>query len=203
MCFFGDPIDEGKAKNVFVVGINPSSAEYEGRCPHLKKSPEKALKSQLGYFKKFFIERYKFFKEIERFFEDKEITTKLRIEDNNIWNKVGYLDLVKCVTKSNKTKQWNGLRSSVKKQIKKNCQNYLERQLRLYQPKLIIAYGRDVGEWFGVQDFYNESYNLISNPRRLGIECRVIYVPQRQGKHSRPEVNEIKVRIKEFLRNPY
>jgi hypothetical protein len=95
VCCFGDPV----GKKVFVVGINPSEAEYNSGF--LEKNIERAVESQIEYFNK---REYKFFGEIERFFDDHEIRAKLRIVEN-LWEKVGYLDLVKCVTISNKNRQ--------------------------------------------------------------------------------------------------
>jgi len=66
---------------------------------------------------------------------------------------------------------------------------------------LIVAYGKDVGTWFGVKDSNEEEYNFISHPRKISFKYQVIYVPQRQGKHSRPEVNEVRARLSETLTN--
>jgi len=189
VCCFGDPMD----KEVFVVGINPSKAEYDSG--YLKKDAEKALESQITYFER---REYKFFNDIARFFNDNEIKAKLKIVEN-VWEEVGYLDLVKCVT-LRKNKQWHALPRSAKNKIVKNCQSFLEQQLALYQPKLIIAYGRDVGDWFGVKDFYEEAFNFISHPKSLRFEYQAIYVPQRQGKHSRPEVNEVSAKLRDALK---
>lgn len=188
VCCFGDPL----GKEAFVVGINPSRAEYDSG--YLEKDMAKALESQMTYFDR---REYRFFDEIARFFDDDVITAKLGIV-KDLWERVGYLDLVKCVTTGNK-EQWNGLKTSVKKETIENCQDFLERQLDLYQPRLIIAYGKDVGIWFGMKDSDKEEFNVITSPRKLGFQYGVIYVPQRQGKHSRPEVNEVKEKIKESL----
>ena len=186
---FGEPAD----KEVFVIGINPSKAEYDSG--YLKKDVEKALESQITYFER---REYKYFNEIARFFKDNEIEAKLEIADN-LWKKVGYLDLVKCVTVKEK-EQWSALPPSKKKKIIENCRNLLEQQLTLYQPKLIIAYGKDVGDWFGVKDFYEEAFNFISQPKKLRFVYQAIYIPQRQGNHSRPEVNEVKAKLREALK---
>jgi len=188
VCCFGDPL----GKKVFVVGINPSKAEYGSG--YLERDVGKALESQMTYFDR---REYRFFEEIARFFDDDVITTKLGIV-KSLWEQVGYLDLVKCVTAKN-NEQWNGLKASEKRAIIENCQVFLERQLGLYQPRLIIAYGKDVGMWFGVKDSDKEEFNIIPSHRKLGFQYEVIYVPQRQGKHSRPEVNEVKEKIKKAL----
>jgi hypothetical protein len=189
VCCFGDPLN----KKAFAVGLNPSRAEYDSKI--LEKDGEKALESQLTYFDR---KPYVFFNEIERFFDSQEIRDRLGLEES-LWSRVGYLDLVKCVTESGNGKQWNGLNTSAKRRIIENCQVFLERQLQIYKPKLVIAYGKDVGVWFGVQDTDEEEYNSVKHPRNLGFACQVIYVPQRQGKHSRPEIDETRTRIKEAL----
>ena len=189
VCCFGHPLD----KEVFVVGLNPSKAEYDSKF--LEKDGERALESQLTYFDR---RSYLFFNEIEKFFDSQEIRDRLGLEES-LWSRVGYLDLVKCVTESGDSKQWNGLNTSAKRRIIENCQVFLERQLQIYKPMLVIAYGKDVGVWFGVQDSDEEEFNSIKHQRTLGFDYKVIYVPQRQGKHSRPEINEIKTRIKEAL----
>jgi hypothetical protein len=52
VCCFGDPV----GKRVFVVGINPSKAEFDSGF--LEKDIERALESQIEYFNK---REYKFF----------------------------------------------------------------------------------------------------------------------------------------------
>ena len=195
VCCFGDPFDiNGHAKKVFVIGINPSEAEYARG--HLKNDPERVLESQLNYFD--MQPYYRFFSELARFFDDNEVKARLNAE-SKIWNSVGFLDLVKCVTRAAKGKQWNGLKPSEKNTIQKNCEHFLEEQLSRYKPKLMVAYGKDVGKWFGTRGSESEEFNFILNPRKLPFEYRAIYVPQRQGKHSRPEVNEVKAKIREAI----
>jgi len=65
----------------------------------------------------------------------------------------------------------------------------------------MVAYGKDVGVWFGGGNdlSYEEEFSFILNPRELGFHYQVIYVPQRQGRHSRPEVSEIRMKIRESL----
>ena len=190
VCCFGDPI----GRKVFVVGINPSKAEYDSEF--LAKDINKALESQIKYFDK---REYRFFDEVKRFFNDELIRTRLGII-RSLWEKVGYLDLVKCVTTANRNEQWNGLKASEKRKIVDNCQDFLKRQLNLYRPKLLIAYGKDVGAWFRGRDLsYDEQFSFIQSPRKLEFQYQAIYVPQTQGRHSRPEVNEIQVKIKEAL----
>jgi hypothetical protein len=194
VCCFGNPIE----KKVFVVGINPSRAEYDSGF--LEKDINEALESQTTYFDR--RKHYRYFDEVKRFFEDDIIKTNLGITSSP-WGKVGYLDLVKCVTSVKKNEQWNGLKTSEKRKIINNCQGFLIQQLELYRPKLIVAYGKDVGAWFGAGKSlsYEEEFSFILYPRKLRFQYQVIYIPQRQGKHSRPEVNEVRTKIKESLRD--
>ena len=186
---FGDP----SCKEIIVVGINPSKAEYDSEF--LAKEFDKALESQIKYFER---REYRFFDEVARFFEDDMIRTMLGTP-RSLWEEVGYLDLVKCVTSADKGVQWNGLRSSEKNKIVENCQEFLEQQLNLYRPRLVIAYGKNVGSWFGVKNSDVEGFDFVRHPKRFEFEYRAIYAPQRQGKHSRPEVNEMKAKIREAL----
>jgi hypothetical protein len=191
ICCFGEPL----GKKAFVIGINPSRREYEPK-EYVKKDRKYALKSQLQYFKK---KPYGFFDEIARFFNDSEIGEKFGA--GTVWDRVAILDLVKCVTIVGKDEQWNGLKTSEKNTIIGNCQHFLIEQLSPYRPELIIAYGKDVGMWFksNKDPTYEEEFNFIANPRKLAFSYQLIYVPQRQGKHSRPEVNEVKAKIKEAI----
>jgi hypothetical protein len=193
VCCFGDPFGKnGRLKKVIVVGINPSEAEYTDG--HLKSDSDKALESQTGYFES--EHTYRFFRELARFFDDAELRGKLGIE-KKVWDKVCCLDLVKCVIRTEKGKQWNGLKPSEKIAIQKNCEHFLEEQLNNIRPRLIVAYGKDVGKWFGIKDSESEEFNFISKPRKLSFKYEAIYVPQRQGRHSCPEVNEVRAKIKE------
>jgi hypothetical protein len=75
----------------------------------------------------------------------------------------------------------------------------LEQQLNLYRPRLVVAYGKNVGSWFGVKNSDVEEFDFVKHSKGLDFEYRAIYAPQRQGKHSRPEVNEMKAKIREAL----
>ena len=66
---------------------------------------------------------------------------------NSPWEKVGYLDLVKCPTKCAKG-QWSELTRKQQRQLVENCEEYLKEQLDIYTPRIIIPYGADVGRWF-------------------------------------------------------
>jgi hypothetical protein len=134
-CSFGSPYDEnGRKKEVFIVGLNPSKNEY-GRSLPAKKSPE----SQLGYFQG---ERplHPYFQRLNRYFS-KEAKRLLQCE--HVWERALFLDLVKCGT----SPQWTALERIPREAMIGNCEDYLMHQIKLYQPKLFISCGQDTRHW--------------------------------------------------------
>jgi len=95
VCCFGDPI----GKKIVVVGINPSKAEYDSGF--LAKDTDRALESQIRYFDR---RKYRYFDEVKRFSDEHLLRAKFGIT-GDLWEKVGYLDLVKCVTSVKKNEQ--------------------------------------------------------------------------------------------------
>jgi len=192
MCFypvysFGNPF----GKKIIVIGLNPSTQEYEKGFLRDDFSVENRRFAQLKYFKRPY---YKFFfGKIEDFFKG-EIKSKLGYR-RNVWESVGYLDLVKCPTKidkNGKAEQWSGLDNSQKKGIIDNCKDYLLKQLELYKPELIIPYGKNICEHIG------EIFNVF--PKKYGItkikinsyNLNVLFLYQIQGhRHSDSEVSKI------------
>jgi len=89
----------------------------------------------------------------------------------------------------------------------KNCEDYLKEQLQIYAPKIIIPYGNDVGKWFkgwlkldeGFDEAFEDTTTQLNNR-----EVHLLFVPQRQGPHSKPEIlwirNEI-LKLLEHLRD--
>lgn len=176
---FGDP----QGKEILIVGQNPSCSEYTGHFLLDGFDIEKRRQSQLAYFER--QRPYKFFDELGRFF-DGEVKNKIQYVKTP-WEKIGFVDLVKCPTKA-KDGQWSKLSPTQKKYIINNCQDYIIEQLSLYSPKVIIAYGAGVGRWFSNK--FNVRYEefedvLIS---LNGAKVSLIFVPQRQGPHSKLEV---------------
>jgi len=140
--------------------------------------------SQLTYFER---RNYLFFNELERFFSG-DVKEEINWI-NSPWEKVGYLDIVKCPTRPiNGQGQWSKIPQKFQQIIMDNCEEYLVNQIKLYQPKVIIAYGADVGRWFAKR--FNISYEEFEerNIRLTGKNIAIIFVPQRQGPHSKPEV---------------
>lgn len=72
-------------------------------------------------------------------------------------------------------------------------------QLDLYKPKAIIAYGADVGRWFSCllnvvyEDFENRVGNLAES------KVNILFISQRQGPHSKPEVMCVREKIAKML----
>ena len=99
---FGDP----KGKQVLVVGLNPSTREYEDGFLLSSKAPLVRHRSQLTYFDS---GHYTFFDKVAQFFggDAKEALGWQKTP----WEKVGFTDLTKCSTRRNKG-QWSALKPS-------------------------------------------------------------------------------------------
>jgi hypothetical protein len=187
---FGNP----EGKNIIIVGLNPSGREYING--YLSNSPdfEERMRSQLSYFDR---RKYSFFNEIEKFFEGK--AKEVMGWKNSPWESVGYLDLVKCPTRLQGQGQWSKTPRRMQEILIRNCEEYLKQQLDLYKPKIILAYGADVGRWFSrllnipYEEF--EDYKVKLN----GREVNIVFIPQRQGPHSKPEVSWVQDRITRML----
>lgn len=174
---FGDPA----GKEIIAVGQNPLDSEYESLALSSSRSIASRRNSQLHYFDDG-KEVCGFFKEIERFFAYK--ATERMGSDKSPWEKVGFIDLVKCPTKCT----WSKIRKAQQRQLIENCEEYLNEQLRSYKPRIIVAYGADVGRWFAkrLRIKYRE---FTSRTARLGdTEVHLVFVPQTQGPHSDPEI---------------
>jgi hypothetical protein len=175
---FGNPF----GKKIIVIGLNPSTQEYEKGFLRDDFSLENRRFDQIKYFKRPY---YKFFfGKIEDFFR------------GEIKKKVGYLDLVKCPTrilrKNGRAEQWSGLEGSQKYGIIDNCKDYLLKQLELYKPELIIPYGKNICEQIG------EIFNVF--PKKYGIteikinshNLNVLFLYQIRGlRHSDSEISKI------------
>jgi hypothetical protein len=155
---FGNPF----GKKIIVIGLNPSTQEYEKGFLRDDFSLENRRFDQLKYFKRPY---YKFFS---------------RARPAKIFKKNG------------RAEQWSGLDESQKYGIIDNCKDYLLKQLELYKPKLIIPYGKNIceqiGEIFnvlpkkyGITEIKNNSHNL-----------NVLFLYQIQRlRHSDSEISKI------------
>ena len=186
---FGNP----SGKKIILVGINPSVKEFEGNFLLDKEDVRERRHSQLHYFDK---EPYNYFKKVTPFLEG-PVKEKLGWKESP-WERVGVLDLVKCATVK-RGGQWNKLTKTQKQFIIKNCEDYLIQQLKLYLPKFFILYGVGVCEWFqGFLDIEYEKYETFQT-----IFCnepvRGIFIPQRQGYHSKPEILWVQDKLQKML----
>jgi hypothetical protein len=156
---------------------------------------EKRTQSQLTYFDR---RNYQFFNELERFFDGK-IREKIGWA-NSPWEKVGYLNIIKCPTRlANGQGQWSKIPRKAQRIIMNNCEDYLVEQLNLYNPKIVVAYGVDVCRWFAEK--FNVSYEEFEarTAELAGQNIGIVFVPQRQGPHSKPEVIWVQNKILKLL----
>jgi len=187
---FGNP----EGKEIIVVGLNPSAREYINGFLSESSSIEERRKSQLAYFHK---RQYRYFSEIERFFGEE---VKKEINWTSMpWERIGYLDLVKCPTKSDRG-QWSKMSRKQQNALITNCEGYLKEQLAFYKPKIILAYGVDVSRWFA--NYLNVRYEEFEDQQsRLSYgQVRVLFIPQRQSPHSKPEILWIREKIMKILK---
>jgi hypothetical protein len=194
---FGDP----SRKDFIVIGQNPSDNEYKNSNLSSSHSIVERRKSQLAYFTHRNSDPHSFFVEISGFFDD-EVKERMGWVDSP-WDEVGYLDLVKCPTRCSKG-QWSRIGRKRQRLFIKNCEDYLKRQLTTYKPKMVLAYGADVGRWFGKNYFRkHEDYeDLEYEDRRIRLNNKVahlLFVPQGQGPHSKPELSWIRKKILKMI----
>lgn len=189
---FGDPY----GKEIIIVGQNPSSREYVNGYLSASPNIEERRKSQLTYFKR---RKYPYFDEIERFLGGK-VRNKIGWVDSP-WEKVGYLDLVKCpTTPLIDSGQWSRISTRQQKMLIENCEGFLKEQLNLYKPKIILTYGADVGKWLA--ECLNVRYEQFEDKKaRMGNrEVNLLFIPQRQGSHTKPEILWVRDKILKMLR---
>lgn len=173
-------------KPILVVGLNPSTREYEDNYILSSDDPSIRHTSQMTYFDSGF---YGFFNKVEQFFKG---TAKNTVGwEKKPWEKVGFTDLAKCPTRRNDG-QWSKLKPSQRKLIINYCQGYLISQIKEVLPRLIIAYGTDVCRWFNPE--YIRSRDAFTTIRWLDA-FPVVLVPQTQGGYSRPEISKIQNEI--------
>lgn len=179
---FGNP----SGKEILVVGINPSTREFEDDYLSESNDPLERHKSQLTYFQR---DYYNFFKKIEAFFNG-QVQEKIGWFQSP-WEKVGFVDLVKCPSRRGKT-QWGGLKSKQKGMLIQNCQNHLINQLEQLKPKIIIPYGADVCKWFSNR--YNVPYKPFTSQTLItgGKEIKILFLYQKQGPYIKDLIEKVR-----------
>lgn len=186
---FGDP----RNKKIFLVGLNPSKKEYERGFLSDSRNLEERRKSQCEYFQG---DVHTYFEKASVFFYG-EVKNLLGWEESP-WEKVGVLDLVKCVTER-KDGQWNDVTRNQQRTIIHNCEPYLIKQLQTYKPEIILPYGVDVCKRLARKmkiqyDEYEPFTGKINDLKFKGI-----FIPQRQVKHSKPEINWVQEKLRKLL----
>jgi hypothetical protein len=182
---FGDTID----KPLLVVGLNPSTVEFEDGYLSNSIKVEERHQSQMEYFKNDYYGF--FFNKLEPFFNGK---AKIALKwVDSPWEKVAFVDLAKCPTRNDKG-QWTQLKPNQKKQITSFCEGYLITQLNEINPQAVIAYGADVCRWFYPDYDYKKAYSRIETTKN-GKVFNVIFVPQSQGGHPHQIIQIIQNKI--------
>jgi uracil-DNA glycosylase len=186
---FGNPLN----KSILVVGLNPSTNEYKYNFVKNSTIIEDRHTSQMDYFKQ---EPYQFFINLGKFFEN-PVKDKIGWIQSP-WEKIGYLDIVKCPTRKQPQdkNQWGSLSKDEKRRILLNCSPYLKIQLRSLTPKLVMAYGADLCRWFypkyeAVKDAFTVKKCKISS----NLMSDVILIPQNQIGHSTEIIEKVKKTI--------
>jgi len=197
---FGDPA----GKPVILIGLNPSRKEFEAkkgkRFLSISENAEDRRACQLSYFER---KPHTYFKNVVQFFEG---AAKKKLGYKKIpWEKVGVLDLVKCATVIEEG-QWSELSDGQQDELIENCERHLIKQLKLYSPRVVIPYGVDVCKWFRA----NDPQNSLSKKDPIdgyttfkaiieGETFHGLYVPQRQGPHSKPEIEWVQTELARLL----
>jgi uracil-DNA glycosylase len=115
------------------------------------------------------------------------------------YERVAALDLVKCATVTSKG-QRTALPRKDRDVITRKCEDYLVSQLREYRPKVVMAYGADVIDWFQGKRGKEEIGDFEAFSGSFGdYSFRGVAVPQRQGPHSVPEVKWVQKRLLALL----
>jgi hypothetical protein len=179
---FGELID----KPLLVVGLNPSTREYEDGFVLNNRDPLKRHRSQMTYFDSGY---YAFFKKLEKFFQGK--AREALGWKKTPWEFVGFTDLAKCPTRNNKG-QWTQLKISQKRRIIKNCELYLLDQIKENMPRALLAYGTDVCRWFYPE--YTRDNDAFTTRNWLN-NFPVLLVPQSQTAYPKQIIKSVQEKI--------
>lgn len=186
---FGDT----SGKDILVVGINPSTREYEGLYLSDRDDPLGRHLRQLTYFKRNY---YRFFTKIESFFND-QVQEKIGWSETP-WEKIGFIDLVKCPSRRG-NKQWGGLTPRQKRMLIQNCQGHIINQLDQLSPRIIIPYGADVCKWFAKR--FNTPFEPYHSQTVSsgGKEIKILFLYQKQGPYSKELINQVREELASII----
>jgi len=179
---FGNPY----GKELLIVGLNPSTREYEDNYVSSSKNPEKRHNNQMNYFQQGY---YGFFTKLEKFFHGEAKTALNWVKTP--WEKVGFTDLTKCPTRNEKG-QWTQLKTNQKRRIIANCQQYLIEQIDIIKPRAILAYGADVCKWFYPGYTQDDAFTTMKNKP-------IILVPQKQGGYPKQIIQIVQEQIAKLI----
>lgn len=166
---------------IWVVGLNPKLRKRQGGIidPNDSEDFESYLKRSYtfdfnnGYFKR--------------------IKDHVFLEDWEWGRDVAHVDLVKCASRE--------IDKSFEK-AKDNCGDYLERQIKLLKPKLIIANGIAVSKWFKSQKEQKKETNTIIRLKFNGFETFVV-LSGFIGQMDRCSMARLREDIKRIKKNGY
>ncbi|MEM3011511.1 MAG: hypothetical protein QXE76_06845, partial [Candidatus Bathyarchaeia archaeon] len=90
---------------------------------------------------------------------------------------------------------WSKINKTLRREFIRNCEGYLKEQLNLYKPQIILPYGVDVGRWFA--NYLNLKYEQFEDKdaQLNNTRVHVLFIPQRQGPHSKPEIRWVRRKI--------
>ena len=165
-------------KLIWVVPINPSTAEHEQGFLSTSPKTEHRRHSQQSYFSGVY---YRFFFDPVAQFFGGEVQEQVVQWNETPWEKVGFTDLVKCATKrSGKPGQFSSLTLSQRQKIAEKCGKHLKCQLSTYRPKLVVAYGAPVRAWFAKQFTPGQTYMNLGTMRvkETAHDFAVVFVDQ-------------------------
>jgi uracil-DNA glycosylase len=167
---------------IWIVGLNPKLRKRQDGIMDPKDS------------KKF--DRY--FKRIPNFDDFgysyfKRIKDHVFLEDWEWGRDVAYVDLVKCASRE--------IDKSFEK-AKDNCGDYLERQIKLLKPKLIIANGIAVSKWFKSQKEQKNVTNTSILLKFNGFET-IVVLSGFIGRMDRCSMARLREDIKRIKKNGY
>ena len=175
----------------FMVGNFEAKIWVVGLNPKLRKGQEGIMDPNDS--KDF--DRY--FKRIRNFDFDspyfKLIKHHVFIEDWEWGDDVAHVDLVKCASR--------GIDKSFEK-AKDNCGDYLERQIKLLKPKLIIANGIAVSKWFKSRKEQKKVTNTSILLKFNGFETFVV-LSGFIGQMDRCSMARLREDIKRIKKNGY
>ncbi|NJD01807.1 MAG: hypothetical protein FIA99_04245 [Ruminiclostridium sp.] len=129
-----DEFIEGKlSSKIWIVGLNPSGVKLDGEDKRSKKDLARFFDNKTSTDKEY-RKKYSYFKDFRKVHE---LLFNLLGEEDG----VAHTDIVKCVSDRFLPK---GITRKQAQDIIKNCSCYIERQILLSKPKMIICNGSDV-----------------------------------------------------------